>query len=87
MSWAFSTRWAEGGFDEVVGAGAGGGIDAAGECEDFAAVIGGGEACGDEGAALEVGFDDDDAQGHAGDDAAARKGKFSGAGRGVEGEF
>ncbi len=56
--------------DEFVAAFAAGGIDAAGDGEDLAAVFDG-HVGGDEGAAGEVGFDDDGAKGHAGDDAVA----------------
>ena len=74
------------GLDEVVRAGGRGGIDAAGNGKNFAAVVRGGQAGGDERAGAVVGLHDQDAQRHPGDDAVARR-EVLGDGSGVEGEF
>lgn len=72
--------------DELVCTGGHVVIDASGDSEDGSAVVFVGEASGDERAAALVGFDDEDAAGHSGDEAIAAWEVFGG-GRCTEGEF
>src|SRR5690606_9016236 len=72
--------------DDFVAAIAHGGVESAGDGHGFAAVLFDAEAGGDEGAASAGGFDDEDAEREAGDDAVA-PGEVFGDGRGVHGQF